>query len=213
MFLSEEKLEEKREVIFPKIEDENKDKEDLPEISCAAYELRVGSEAFISGENRLINLKEEGYIAIKPGMFASLLTYEKVEIPENLIGFISLKFGLKNNGLVNISGFHVDPGFKGHLVFTVFNLGPNPITLRYKEKAFLLFLAKLEGTSRYKGKHQNQSKLSSELISRITGEQIDFFQVKTKLSHLETKLNFLMGTGLASILALVALIINALLNK
>lgn len=175
--------------------------------------MRVGSEAFISGENRLVNIEKEGHIIIKPGIFASLLTYEKVKIPENLIGLLSLKVGLKSNGLVNISGFHVDPGFSGHLIFTVFNIGPNPITLRYKEEAFMLFLAQLDNPARYKGKHQGQERLNFELISKITGEQIDFFQVKNKLLQIDSKLNFLLGTGLTAILALLGIVIKFLVGK
>ena len=207
MFLAEETLRKNLQVIFGKKEENHPKK-----INCAAYELRVGKEAFISGENRLIDLKKEKYIAIEPGMFASLLTYESMEIPKDLVGFISLKFSLKSKGLVNISGFHVDPGFKGHLIFTVFNLGPNTITLRYEEEAFLLFLARLEGEASYQGKHQNQKELGSELISWLTGERIDFFQAQKKLSHLETKINFLISAGLGLVLALLAVIVKLLLS-
>ena len=50
---------------------------------------------------------------IPPGQFAFLLTAETVTMPDNAIAFISIKARLKFNGLINISGFHVDPGYRG----------------------------------------------------------------------------------------------------
>jgi len=58
-------------------------------------------------------------IAIPPGQLALLITEEEVAIPTNRIGFISIKFTAKMRGLINVSGFHVDPGFKGKLKFSV----------------------------------------------------------------------------------------------
>lgn len=49
-------------------------------------------------------------VSIEPGEFALMLTDELIHVPEDLVGFISVRFGYKRRGLVNISGFHVDPG-------------------------------------------------------------------------------------------------------
>jgi hypothetical protein len=40
------------------------------------------------------------------------------------MAFISMRTAFKFKGLVNISGFHVDPGYKGKLIFAVFNASP-----------------------------------------------------------------------------------------
>ena len=228
MFLSWENLLEKLEEIIDKentFQDEKSEREEFEEVikkkeekklkkflSPVSYELKVGREAFLSGKNERINIKEQGYVVIEPGMFASILTYEYITIPEDLIGFISLKFGLKSKGLVNVSGFHVDPGFKGHLVFTVFNLGPHPIILRYKEQAFLLFLAKLTAKAKckYKGKHQEQKEISPEIISWLTGEKLNFVQFESKISSLEAKVNILIGTGITLLIGLLGIILKFL---
>jgi len=67
---------------------------------------------------------------IPPGQFAYLLTEEVVRIPSSAMGFISLKFGVKGPGLINVSGFHVDPGYWGRLVFSVYNAGPSEARLQ-----------------------------------------------------------------------------------
>src|SRR5690606_791554 len=82
---------------------------------------------------------------IPPGQFAFLLTEEVVSIPDNLMGWISLRSGIKFKGLVNISGFHVDPGFKGNLIYSVFNAGPSPIPISRGDPLFKLWIAELDG--------------------------------------------------------------------
>lgn len=58
-----------------------------------------------------------------------------------------MKSGLKNSGLVNVSGFHVDPGYKGKLLFAIFNAGPQTVTVRCDQDAFLIWFARLEGAT------------------------------------------------------------------
>ena len=59
------------------------------------------------------------------------------------IAFISIRASTKFRGLVNVSGFHVDPLFKGHLTFAVFNAGPTSVHLRQGDAIFLIWYADL----------------------------------------------------------------------
>ena len=120
---------------------------DEKRIKSGAYELSLGNEVFVTdAKNRKVeNLTETNRgIDINPGQFALLLTMEKVHIPKDKIAFISIKAGEKLKGLVNVSGFHVDPGFHDHLLFSVYNAGPSPITLNYGEPYFPMWLAQLD---------------------------------------------------------------------
>lgn len=56
----------------------------------------------------------------------------------------SVVSGLKNSGLVNISGFHVDPG-KGKLLFAIFNGGPQTVAVCRDQNALMIWFAGLEG--------------------------------------------------------------------
>ncbi len=47
-------------------------------------------------------------------------------------------------GLVNVSGFHVDPTFQEQLVFAVQNVGATEIRLKYMEPTFTIFFAKVD---------------------------------------------------------------------
>src|SRR3954469_7970090 len=79
-------------------------------IRCA-YELGVGPEAFITSKSEdTTHLTPGSKVTIPPGQFGLLTTLETVFVPHNAIAFISIRARIKFRGLVNVSGFHVDPG-------------------------------------------------------------------------------------------------------
>jgi dCTP deaminase len=47
-------------------------------------------------------------------------------------------------GLINVSGFHVDPGFYGKLIYAVYNAGPSEIHLSRGTEMFLIWFADLD---------------------------------------------------------------------
>ena len=112
--------------------------------------------------------RDDDTLTILPGQVAVLLTEERVKIPDGVIGFISLKSTVKLPGLINVSGFHVDPGFEGHLTFTVFNAGTKAVTHHRGDKLFLLWLAEMDaGGDPYRGSHNGQDKIPSSVISEL----------------------------------------------
>nr|WP_197020455.1 hypothetical protein [Halomonas sp. HL-48] len=155
----------------------------------------MGNEAYVSPEGlkdrrpNLVQLEHEQSVEIPAGQFAFLLTREIVTVPHDLIAFINMKNGLKSSGLVNVSGFHVDPGYKGRLVFAVFNAGPKKITVRQNDAAFLIWFARLEGaTESYSRKKKGFMKIESELIARVPEESASLNSLTARIERLETKL-------------------------
>jgi dCTP deaminase len=111
-----------------------------------AYELGVGPEAYITSntaDTTTTHLDEGVKVTIPPGQFGLLVTKEVIFVPNNAIGFISIRAGIKFQRLVNVSGFHVDPGFRGPLKFAVYNAGSTDITLDQDERVFMLWFADL----------------------------------------------------------------------
>lgn len=114
-------------------------------VQNCSYELSLGTQVFITGEDRAKRQIERGtQIVIPPGQFANLLTEETVRVPDDAIGLISMKFTLKQPGLVNVSGFHVDPGYEGKLLFSVYNAGPQSVPITSGTPAFLLWYSTLD---------------------------------------------------------------------
>lgn len=167
-------------------------------VDCAAYELRVGPEKFVTPNADVINpasvtiepLSENESFAIPSGQFAFLLTEEIVTIPKDAVGFISMKASIKFRGLINISGFHVDPGFKGRLIYSVFNAGPKTIHLKRGKPAFLLWIADLssEFDEKYIKTTGGYRDIPTDMINEIPGRIYSLHDLSDKITKTETTL-------------------------
>jgi dCTP deaminase len=150
-------------------------------VVCGAYELALGQEVFRTDSKDKTKefLKPNEKVTINPGQFALLLSEETIHVPIDKIAFISIKAGIKLKGLVNVSGFHVDPGFKGNLLFSVYNAGSSPISLLRGERCFLIWFAELqvtaqETTSYQSGNHdhKNQSTIPGKYIDALMAGEL-----------------------------------------
>ena len=140
----------------------------------ASYNMSVGPEIYISptsandGKSREV-LKERESRAIPPGQFALMHSEEEVWIPEDSIAFITLRSKpTKFKGLVNVSGFYVEPGYRGNLVFAVFNAGPAPIHVSRGDKWFEIFFADLTGNVDAARKKATFKGIPTELITPLS---------------------------------------------
>ena len=158
-------------------------------IKYGAYELALGAEAFVSGESKRL-IPEDGEVVIPQGQFGLLLTEETISVPDDAIGFISMKSANKYRGLINISGFHVDPGWDGKLIFSVFNAGVQELHLSRKKPLFMIWYAHLDEQTNdlYSGEHNGQSRIPDSMITNIavkhpspTSLQKDIYDAKQEL--------------------------------
>ncbi|MBW2090922.1 MAG: hypothetical protein JRI34_02210 [Deltaproteobacteria bacterium] len=213
-FLSKQSI---RDLLYTLIEPTlGRDEVDNGALQPSSIELRLGNEVYLSGEKNLVLLgADKKEVAIKPGELAILLTEEKVNIPRTLMGFISIRNRYKSMGLINISGFHVDPGFKGKLTFSVYNAGPNDIILRHGERLFLLFLAKLDRETEIKepGMHDKQEHILSDSMNMLTGKPVSPLSLDARLEKLEARVQLLWGLLAAVAVGIVIALIKVFFGK
>jgi dCTP deaminase len=123
------------------------------QVDCNAYTLRMGNcyyrtAEFETGhEQKKMFLSEREAFLIPPGQFAFLLTKEEVHIPNDTVAFISMRTGLKFQGLINVSGFNVDPGYRGKLIYAVYNASPSPIQVCENDLFFKIWFCDLDRES------------------------------------------------------------------
>lgn len=180
-------------------------------LESANYQLRLGDSYCLnpSEDGKVATLTDKDkQVVIKPGQFAFLITKETVSVPADCLALLSVKAGIKFRGLVNISGFHVDPGFKGKLKFSLFNAGPSAIVLERDRPYFLIWYCKLSSTladgDLYKGDHLNQKEFTADDVMKLQGDiaspNILLEKIKavegTK-AHLDWVLKILIGLVLA----------------
>ena len=156
-----------------------------------AYELALGPEAFITSVPNATKttLKVGQQLSIPPGQFGILLTEEKITIPDDAIGFISVRFTIKRRGLVNVSGFHVDPGFSGCLKFAVYNAGSQPIVVARGERVFMIWFSDLSGVTPdpYQGESSGQKEITSQDVMFIQGEVASPAALNKKIEELKAE--------------------------
>jgi dCTP deaminase len=209
-------------------------------IKVGAYELSMGSEYFVTADENGIRqtkkkrLSPDEQFVIPPGQFALLITEEVINLPGNVIGFISIKASVKFRGLINISGFHVDPGFSGRLKFSVQNAGSRPAVFAQGQALFPIWFSELDRTTKYpyNGEHNNQQEITPKDVEQISGEiaspgqllhdivglrtQADqrYEELRHQISRLESRLTFVLGiVAIPFILGIVLVILQLYLQK
>lgn len=188
-------------------------------VKHGAYELSLGPEAFITtdkkGTKRRLDLAKDKQIVIPPGQFGLLLTEETVSVPHNAISFISIKFSIKQRGLVNVSGFHVDPGFTGRLKFAVYNAGSQNIILSYKAPVFMIWFSDLSSTSEdiYNGDHANQVEISDEDVMRIQGKVASPAALKRQIDSIKNEVRVLEVLLISGLIAIVGAFAKSCIDK
>lgn len=168
-------------------------------VQHAAYELTMGEQIFVTGQEASQTLATREPAKIPPGQFALLLTHETVEIPNDALGLISMKSKPKFGGLISVSGFHVDPGYRGKLLYSVYNAGPEPFRLLQGDPLFLLWYCPLDrdtsdvyrrdkATSDVKTRSE-RTEITAEDMTRLNGETYSPPALAKRVEKLESRLS------------------------
>ncbi|MDB5415372.1 MAG: Deoxycytidine triphosphate deaminase [Rubritepida sp.] len=165
-------------------------------VDCAAYTLAIGSEVYISPNDQsadpttvtIRKLSDGEAFTVPPGQFAFLLSEEVVSVPPDALAFISIRAKIKFRGLVNVSGFHVDPGYRGQLTFAVFNAGPVPVHLKRGQPIFLIWYANLDCETALKKSGPIQRGIDPELVTAVAGELQSFASLSRKIKNVDKAL-------------------------
>ena len=188
MFWSGETLSERLKTLIAPFEPER--------IDCAAYTLAIGPEVYVSPSDQTVDpttvtirkLSDGEAFTIPPGQFAFVLTEEIVSVPADALAFISIRAKTKFRGLVNVSGFHVDPGYRGQLTFAVFNAGPVPVHLKRGQPIFLIWYASLDRKTACKKDDTIHKGIDPELVTAVAGELHSFASLSKKITDVDEAL-------------------------
>ena len=183
-------------------------------IKHGAYELGLGGETIVTPTDRWHAtkfLKANQKIVIPPGQMALLITEEQVNVPPEAMAFISMKAGKTLGGLINISGFHVDPGFHGKLKFSVYNAGSRDAVLEVGQPTFLIWFCALDRPTedRYDGGSQGQDRLTAKDASLLRGEIASPQALSGKIRSLQRQMKLVY----AAMGVIIVVLVTALFKK
>lgn len=159
------------------------------QIDCNSYRLQMGDEYFCTSETKVARkkiLKARESFVINPGQFAFLLSKQTLEIPPSAMAFISMRAKTKFRGLINVSGFHVDPGYKGKLIFSVFNAGPSTINISRDEEMFLIWFAELDSAAGKRRDEPGYTTIPNDLINGMNKELVSLYSLSKEITAVKS---------------------------
>lgn len=170
----------------------------------ASLDLRLGREIYMVGSAApQVLTKSSPYATLVPGQFAILTTEETISIPDDVLAFISLKSTFKFQGLVNISGFHVDPTFEGKLRFGVQNVGPSDIRVKYGEPTFSIFFATLSSNNIGTPREDSSTGIRLQDVQLLGGGSLSLATLHKEVDRLSTLVKIYGGLAVAALAALL----------
>lgn len=176
----------------------------------ASIELRLGDQYYVSGTEVPKYLsKTEDVLVIPPGQFALLTTYEIVDLFTDTLALISIKFRIKQKGLVNVSGFHVDPGYCGRIQYSVFNAGPTDLLLERRQPLFQMFVNLLPEASNEGRDEPPVKQMSVDAVAQLAGRTVSLRSLEDRVGKMEQ----VSQVYIALIVALFAAVITILLTR
>lgn len=195
-------------------------------VDCNAWTLTIGDRLYITPTatsggapdrmGTIRTLGDQEHFVIPPGQFGFLETRERVRVPKEAMALISIKASVKLQGLVNVSGFHVDPGFDGVLVFTVYNAGPNPIHLQQGQNLFLIWYASLDQATKLMKTEPSKRRVDGESVKGFSGKLQSLDDFAERLISVERKVSIhtAVGHGIAALaIATVAAVLGVFLTR
>ena len=103
-------------------------------------------------------VEDDDYLIMRPGETVLGMTQERVELAENLCGWLEGRSRFARLGLlVHISASFMQPGISNHQVLEMSNFGPIPLEIRPGTAICQFIFQRIEGTGRYQGVFQDQT--------------------------------------------------------
>lgn len=164
------------------------------------YDLHLGEQVCLSSSAQLQRLAWGDDITIGSGEFALLTTEEVLHLPLDIVGFISLRFSTAVKGLVNISGRHVDPGYHGLIVFSVYNASPSPCVIARGDAIFMIVFSRLDRPAPKKlgSKVGNLEGITSDWRTVVRGPPISLSAIANRTIQLERSMQQIETRNLES---------------
>jgi dCTP deaminase len=155
-------------------------------IQPASIDLFVG-HIFIPGDSmRPPGGEERGHMShtLRPGHSVVVSTYEQLNLPATLGGIVFPPSKLSSNGILVANLGHIDPGFVGHLRFTIINMGASDFYLERGTVAvgtLLLFELTSPSIAPYKTRHDDKGLKGEPDRKEIDALSKDFANIESRV--------------------------------
>jgi len=170
-------------------------------VRSASYDLRLGTAYYFSeGEPKtdgspsdfeVFHLQPgvKDHIVLAPNQFVVVSTLEKVSLPDDMVGHLTLKQDILLQGLIMGSQSQIDAGYRGWIYPLLYNLTNNEVTLKLRQSIIRLELVRLEQPTekRYEGDYLDRSlseSLKNPIGSSLAALKAEVARVRQLLSRI-----------------------------
>jgi dCTP deaminase len=98
------------------------------------YDFALGSQMLFGHKAPIDVAKlpelERANLVVRPGELVYVMSDETVELPNDIRADLSLKRKISHLGIMVLGGSSIDPGYKGKLIFALYNLSTRPFPLQ-----------------------------------------------------------------------------------
>jgi dCTP deaminase len=120
--------------------------------------LAVNRETDFKEATRGIRVKPDDYLLLKPGETVLGMTRERIELPEDICGWLEGRSRFARLGLlVHISASFMQPGLANHQVLEMSNFGPIPLEVYPGIPICQFIFERTAGKGTYEGRFRSQT--------------------------------------------------------
>jgi deoxycytidine triphosphate deaminase len=111
-------------------------------LEASSYDIRVGARGVVGGDGTELDLRREP-MELQPGAYGGVVSMECFDLPGNISARIGSKRALSYEGVILLTGSTVDPGYRGHLLFGIYNASQRKVIIRSGRKLCNVVFEKL----------------------------------------------------------------------
>lgn len=151
------------------------------ENSNVTYDLRIGRQCRNHVGGNVNDILDSDVVTLPSGSAFIIQTEEYLHLPRRMYGTIAPRVSLLQRGL-STTFSKVDPGYPGHLLITLFNLGKTTVTLKRRERFCALTLYEVgPGARLYRKGPQQITSQRAKQPRRSFHEWLTYHQVSLAL--------------------------------
>lgn len=178
---------------------------DSKQLQGASYDLRIGT-IFKNEEIISVNRNNDKIIKIRPSEIVTMLTLEKVKLPNELCATVFPINKMSSKGLLILNSGHIDPGYTGYITVCAINLSTETICISLKESIFTIIFYELDKatTKPFKNHLEYDNRIDIENFmyknraSKLSPSIFDLITLKEYQPYLKEQIRQVLSERLSS---------------
>jgi len=179
----------------------------IDNIQGCSYDLRIGTIFYSTIKNGIeedaevisIARNNDKIIRILPSEIVTMLTYEVVNLPDDICATVFPINKQSSKGLLILNSGHIDPGYKGPISICAINLSRETINLSLKENIFTIVFEYLTNKTfpykfnTYNSRIEYENYFFKNKASKLSKGIFDLITLNKYIPHLRNQIKIVLN--------------------